>query len=382
MSKIVIASNTSWFVYNFFRSSIVEFMRDGNQIYVIAPKDKYSQRLIDLGCELHAIELDRSGMNLVQEIRTFYRLCLLIYFISPDCVLNFTPKMNIYSTIAARMNKVKVINSVAGLGSIFTEKGIKSFLGRILLRLTQPLADHVIFQNPDDWKIYLDNQLVSKENSSRVRGIGINLADFKPSAAPDDEIVRFILVARMLKNKGVVDFVEAAKAVDEHYQMRKAAGFDVPKYEFSLLGFVDKENPQGISLRQLEEWDKTTLVDYLGETNNVFSVVKKQDCVVLPSFYREGVPQCLIEACSMAKPIITTDNVGCRETVVDGETGILIKKQSVPELKEAMVKMIEMGHQERLAYGQKGRKKAEKEFCHLKVSRHYLQVIESIIDKG
>ncbi|MCW8332821.1 glycosyltransferase family 4 protein [Vibrio paucivorans] len=379
MKKIVITSNTSWFVFNFFRSSIVEFMKDGNEVYVLAPKDAYSSRLVELGCNYQEVSVDRSGARIATEVSTFRSLCQYIYRIQPDCVLNFTPKMNIYCTLAARLHSIKVVNSVAGLGSIFSEKGFKPLLGKALLRMTQPLAHHVVFQNPDDWKVYLDNKLVKRELSSRVHGIGINLKRFRPHPAPNDGVTRFILVARMLVNKGVVDFVNAAKAVDEYYQLRKQAGFSVPQYEFSLLGFVDEDNPQGIPLSQLEWWNDNTPVKFLGETDDVFAVVKEQDCVVLPSFYREGMPQCLIEACAMAKPIITTDNVGCRETIIDGETGLLVKPQSVPELKEAMISMIEMGYKKRLQLGRKGRKKAEKDFCHLKVSRHYLQVIESLI---
>ncbi|MGF1765995.1 glycosyltransferase family 4 protein [Enterovibrio makurazakiensis] len=379
MKKIVITSNTSWFVFNFFRSSITEFMKNGTDVHIVAPFDRYSERLVTLGCHFHPIKVDRSGVNFMDEWNTLKSLCQLFYRIQPNCVLNFTPKMNIYATAAAKLFGVKIINSVAGLGSIFTEKGVKTVLGKSLLRLTQPMADHVIFQNPDDWKVYVENRMVLLDKSSRVHGIGIDLNHFKPYAAPNDGVTRFILVARMLKNKGVVDFVDAAQAVHEHYELLARAGFAVPKYEFSLLGFVDEVNPQGIPLSQLQYWNDTTVVRYLGETDDVFSVVKEQDCVVLPSYYREGVPQCLIEACAMAKPIITTDNVGCRETVVHNRTGYIVKPQSVPELKEAMITMIEAGHLERLEMGRRGRKKAEKDFCHLKISQHYLNTIERIV---
>lgn len=378
MRKILITSNTSWFVYNFFRSAIVEFMRDGNKVFVLAPKDDYTQYLIDLGCIYRKIKICRSGINPHKEYQTLRRMYRVQRNVKPDVLLNFTPKVIIYSTIVAKFFHIPVVNSIAGLGSIFTEGGVKSMLGKLLLRLTQPMADHIIFQNPDDWEIYIKAKLVKKENSSLVHGIGINLKNFKAHASPDDGVVRFVLVARMLKNKGVVDFVNAAEKVEEHYEIRRLAGFDVPLYEFSLLGFVDEENPQGIPLARLLKWDNQTVVNYLGETNDVYGIVKEQDCVVLPSFYREGIPQCLIEACAMAKPIITTDNVGCRETVVHNESGYIVNPQSVLELKEAMIKMIELTHQSRLNLGRNGRKKATRDFCHLKVSRHYLSIIEKV----
>jgi len=286
--------------------------------------------------------------------------------------------MNIYGVIAGRLNRVKVINSIAGLGSIFTDKSIKSIFGKLLLSLTQPFAHHIVFQNTNDWRVYLKHKLITKSKSSHKHGIGIDLTHFKPHSAPDDGVVRFVLVARMLKTKGVHYFVEAAILVNSYYQEKKRQGEIVPQYEFSLLGFVDSGNPQAISFSKLQYWHENTVVNYLGETDDVYSIVKDQDCVVLPSYYREGVPQSLIEACAMAKPIITTNNVGCRETVAHNKTGYIVAKQCTDSLKEAMINMIELSHNERLAFGMKGRIKAERKFCHLKIAHHYNYLINKL----
>ncbi|MCL1067027.1 glycosyltransferase family 4 protein [Shewanella olleyana] len=378
MKKIIITSNTSWFIHNFFKASIIEFLNAGHKVYVLAPLDKYSSQLEDLGCSYSAVGVDRSGARISSEVSTLYSLYKHISQIKPDVVLNFTPKMNIYSTLVSRVLGVKVINSVAGLGSIFTEKGLKSKLGKVLLKLTQPLAHHVVFQNNEDKEIYLANRLVVSEKCSRVHGIGLDLASFPVHHSIDDNCTRFILVARMLKNKGVIDFVEAAKKVTQHYNLKNAINVKKVNVEFSLLGFVDEQNPQRITYEQLMEWDANSGVNYLGETDDVFSIVKDQDCVVLPSFYREGLPQCLIEACSMGKPIITTHNVGCRDAVDDGVNGILVKPKSQDELVSAMVAIVESGHQQRVDMGMLGRKKAETEFCHLKISKHYLDIINRV----
>ncbi|GIU02826.1 glycosyltransferase family 4 protein [Shewanella sp. KT0246] len=378
MKKIIITSNTSWFIHNFFKASIIEFIKAGHKVYVLAPLDKYSSQLEDLGCNYSSVVVHRSGTRVSSEVSTLYSLYKHISQIKPDVVLNFTPKMNIYSTLVSRTLGVKVINSVAGLGSIFTEKGMKSKLGKVLLKLTQPLAHHVVFQNNEDKEIYLANRLVSPAKCSRVHGIGLDLASFPVHHSIDDNCVRFILVARMLKNKGVIDFVEAAKKVSEHYEHKNVLTKPAMTFEFSLLGFVDEQNPQRITYEQLMEWDASSVVNYLGETDDVFSIVKEQDCVVLPSFYREGLPQCLIEACSMGKPIITTHNVGCRDAVDDGVNGILVTPKSQVELVNAMVSIVEAGHQRRIDMGLLGRKKAETEFCHLKISKHYLNLIDNI----
>ncbi len=377
--KIVITSNVSWFISNFFSSSIAEFMRNNNQIYIVSARDKYTDKLIELGCHFREIEVDRSGMNLFQELKTIKQLLRIYSEIQPDCVLNFTPKLNIYSVLACRWLSIPVVNSIAGMGSIESEKGIKSFIGGLLLRITQPLVDHVIFQNDDDLSTYLAKKYTKPEKCSRVNGIGVQLDHFVPFQANDDGVVRFILFARMLKNKGVVDFVKAAEAVDQHYLVRRLAGYEVPKYEFSLLGFIDEANPQGLTLSELEYWHNNSIVSYLGETDDVFSIVKDYDCVVLPSYYREGIPQCLIESCAMAKPIITTNNVGCKETVVDGVSGYIVQPQCVPDLKEAMIRMIELSHSKRIKMGRYGRRKAENDFCHIKVAKHYMNIINQLL---
>lgn len=379
--KIVITSNTSWFISNFFSSSIVEFMDNNNQIYIIAPRDKYTDKLIELGCHFREIYIDRSGINPKHEIKTLKQLIKLLSDIDPDCVLNFTPKLNIYSVIACRILNIPVINNVAGMGSIESENGIKPLIGKILLRTTQPLAHHIIFQNSDDQSLYLKKKYTRLEKVSRVNGIGVQLQHFHPCPAKDDQVVRFILFARMLRNKGIIEFIQAANAVNQYYKQIAQEGMSIPKFEFSLLGFIDESNPQGISLSELLLLEENSIVSYLGETDDVFSVVKEYDCVVLPSYYQEGIPQCLIESCAMAKPIITTSNVGCRETVVDGISGFIVTPKNISELKDAMIKMIELPHSQRLKMGQYGRQKAERDFCHIKVAKHYMNIIKKILSK-
>ncbi len=379
--KIVITSNTSWFVFNFFSSSITEFMKGGNEIFIVAQRDKYSEKLESLGCKFFDINLDRSGMNLLSELKTIRSIYKHLRDLSPDCVLNFTPKLNIYSVLLCKYLRIPVINSVAGLGYIVLSNGFKSVLGKSLLRLTQPFADHIIFQNNDDLAVYLSNKWVVREKTSRVKGIGVDLKKFTPSKAKDDGVVRFLLFARMLKSKGVMEFVEAANIVASYFD-NDTLNNTKPKVAFSLLGFIDEHNPDGISKTEICFLHTGTIVRYLGETDNVIDHLKNYDCVVLPSYYREGIPQCLIEAASMAKPIITTNNVGCRETVVDQVTGYLVPPKDVARLSEAMINMTNLGHEQRLQMGQAGRIKAENDFCHRYVAKHYLRVIESVVTEN
>lgn len=377
--RIVITSNNSWFIYNFFCSAITEFMREGDEVCIVASRDKYTERLVDLGCSFFEIPLDRSGANVLNEWNTIKTLYQHLKALSPECVLNFTPKLNIYSAVICKILKIPVINSVAGLGYIVGSQGIKSLVGKVLLRLTQPLANHVIFQNNDDLEYYVERQWVASEKTSRVHGIGVNLTRFLPYNAPNDGTVRFLLFARMLKTKGVFDYVEAAENVALHIGEMNRTRSKKLKVEFSLLGFIDGGNPDGIPQNIIEKWDNESVVRYLGETDNVIEYVRDFDCVVLPSFYREGIPQCLIEAAAMAKPIITTDHVGCRETVIDQVSGYLVPPREPEALSEAMIKMARLTHEQRIAMGKVARRKAENEFCHLNVAKHYKKAMDSIL---
>ncbi|MBW3164252.1 glycosyltransferase family 4 protein [Ferrimonas balearica] len=382
--KLLITSNTSWFIFNFFVPTIKEMIREGYVVHLLTPSDKYTDRLVEVGCIHHQLDINPSGGNPVQEIRTIIRIFRVIKALNPYCVLNFTPKLNVYSGFCCRLIKVPVVNSVAGLGSIFLEDNFKAKVGKLLLKASQNRVDHVIFQNPDDLQIYLKEGYTQEDRISLVGGIGVDLKKFVPHQAKDDNTVRFILVARLLRSKGVGEFVEAAIEVDKYMsslESRRDVETQAKRAEFYLLGFVDESNPQAISRETIETWHTNTAVNYLGQTDDVFSVVKEMDCVVLPSYYREGMPQCLIEAAAMAKPIITTDNVGCREIVVNNESGFIVKPKCVDDLKLAMIKMIEMTHQQRLELGKVGRRKAENEYCHLKISKHYIEVIESIANR-
>lgn len=381
--KLLITSNTSWFIFNFFVPTIKEMIREGYEVHFLSPFDAYSRRLIDLGCTHHPLSINPSGGNPLEELRTVREIFRVIVSLKPYCVLNFTPKLNVYSGFLCRIVGIPVVNSVAGLGSIFLEDNFKTKVGKLLLKVSQNKVDHVVFQNRDDLNIYLKEKYTKETSTSLIGGIGVDLKRFVPYQSEDDNIVRFILVSRMLRTKGVVEFVQAAIEVDEFLTSNEARSGpkNGVKAEFYLLGFIDESNPQGISTQTIEDWDSNTVVKYLGQTDDVFSVVKDMDCVVLPSYYREGMPQCLIEAASMAKPIITTDNVGCRDIVVDNCSGFIVKPKCVNELKAAMVKITQMTHQQRLELGRVGRNRAEKEYCHLKISKHYIDVIESVAGK-
>lgn len=371
-STIAISSNTSWYLYNFRKNTILTLIKKGYQVVVIAPEDEYSAKLSELGCEFTHIDIDQGGTNPVRDTKTFFYFFRIYRNNKIDIVLNFTPKNNIYSTLAASCNKTKVINNIAGLGVLFINENITSKIARGLYKLSQRKADKIFFQNEDDRSLFIKHGLANESLTDRLPGSGADLSRFMLSPANDDGVVRFLLIARMLYDKGVGHYVEAARELKEKY------GKNV---EFQLLGFLGVNNPSSVSENEMQSWVDEGIVNYLGTSDSVEQDIAKVDCMVLPSFYREGVPKSLLEAGAMGKPIVTTDNVGCRETVDDGVNGYLCEPCSTRSLIEKLELIINMTHEQRLVMGLKSRKKMESEFDESIVIQKYLDAIEEVLGK-
>lgn len=370
MAKIAISANTSWYLYNFRKNTILSLIEAGHVVTAIAPRDDYSIKLEQLGARFIHIDIDQGGTNPINDAKTFFAFNAIFKAEKFDVVLNFTPKNNIYGTVAASKNGTKVINNIAGLGIIFIDENMTAKIARRLYKFSQRRADKIFFQNEDDRGLFIDNKLADISKTDRLPGSGADLSRFAISPAADDGVVSFLLVARMLYDKGIGHYVEAARELKQRYG---------DKVQFNLLGFLDVNNPSAVSRAEMQVWVDEGIVNYLGFSDTVEEEIAKVDCMVLPSFYREGVPKSLLEAGAMGKPIVTTDNVGCRETVDHGVNGYLCQTRSTASLVEMLTKMIEHTHQERLDMGLASRQKVENEFDEKIIINKYLTAIESII---
>ena len=368
---VVITSNTSWYLYNFRKNTISALLKEGYRVIAVSPKDVYSSKLTELGAEYQHIKVDKGGTNPIKDIGTFFSFLWLYRKLYPDVVLNFTPKINIYSTLAASVIGAKAVNNIAGLGMVFISENITAKLARFLYKISQPRAHTIFFQNNDDRELFSKHRLAPLNITDRIPGSGVDLTRFSVSPSDNDGVVRFLLLARMLYDKGIAHYVEAARELKFKY------GDNV---QFCLLGFLDVDNPSAVSKVEMSVWVKEGIVNYLGTSDNVEAEIAKVDCMVLPSFYREGVPKSLLEACAMAKPIVTTDNVGCRETVEDGINGYLCELRSTSSLIEKLELIINLSHEQRLSMGEKSRIKVENEFDEQIVINKYLQAVKSAIE--
>ncbi len=367
MNNIVVSANSSWNIVNF-RSGLIRFLVErGFQVHVVAPSDSHSTRISDLGASFHPIHLNSSGRSPLDDAGSLIAYYRLLKVIRPDAFLGFTVKPNIYGSFAAHALGIKVINNISGLGVAFTRRGPLRWLVETLYRLGLRRSDTVFFQNPDDLTLFRERRLVDDSQARLLAGSGVDLDRFRPSrsAERDPGPFRFLMVGRMLWDKGVGQYVEAARIFRQRV--------DPP--EFALLGPAGVDNRSAISLSQLKAWEAEGVICYFGESDDVRPYLARADCVVLPSYYREGIPRSLIEAAAMGRPVITTDEVGCREAVDDGRTGFLCQARSVELLVQVMDRMLALDKIEIAAMGEGARLKAERQFDERLIGEAYCDAL-------
>jgi len=367
--KVAIVLNTSWNIYNFRKSFVTALINDGHEVHTIAPFDKYTHYLVQAGCHHHPVRMDSRGANPIKDIGLVFELGLIYLKVKPDVVLHFTVKPNVYGTLAASLLGIPVINNVCGLGTVFLKKGLVSSIAKLLYKVSFRFPEKVFFQNPEDRALFVSQKLVSPKIVGEVPGSGINTALYKPSTDKKD-VFTFLLISRLIYDKGIAEYIDAIKILK---------GRNI-KARFLLLGAKDPDHKRGIPSDIVDNWIKAGYVEYLGKTDDVRPYIDRVNCVVLPS-YREGSPRSLMEAASMAKPLIATDVPGCRQVVDDGYTGLLCKVQDATDLANKMMAMFEMPEEARIQMGEAGRRKMEKEFSDSVVIEKYREAIREVRDK-
>lgn len=337
--KFLIISNAAFSLLNFRADLITSILNLGWEVHVAAPKldpDTHEyQELKLLGVYPHAIPIERAGVNPLSDLKTLFALLSLYRTLRPECVLSYTIKPVVWGGIAANLLGVpRFYALITGLGYAFTEhKGINirrfvtGLVSKLLYRIALRKSSHVFFQNPDDQRVFEDTGLISSNvPNSVVKGSGVNLSYFPKTELPEMPV--FLMVARLLIDKGVREYVAAAEMIKNNY----------PFTQFLLAGPLD-ENPESISGSELENWRETGVINYLGKLDDVRPAIASSSVFVLPS-YREGTPRSVLEAMAMGRPIITTDAPGCRETVKNSENGYLVPIKSSLALAEAMEQFI------------------------------------------
>ena len=355
MKRILFVVNVDWFFISHRLPIAISLIESGVQVHLACGFTTHKIYLEDLGIITYPLVISRGGTSLVQEIGAFRSIYKAIKSINPDLAHLISIKPVIYGSLITRLLRVrKVVASISGLGFIFIDQSLKSKVIRKIAMCCYRLGLSaknvtVIFQNTADRSLFIDKKIISVSQAILIRGSGVDLNYFRSSPEPEGfPVVMFL--ARFLKDKGIVEFVEASSIV-------KAS---LPSVRFVLVGSVDSDNPNSITPIDLNGWVKRGLVEDWGYSTNVFSTIQKSNLMVLPS-YREGLPKSLLEAAACGRAVITSDTPGCRDAIVDSETGLLVNPRDTQMLAATILQLLQNGSL-RKQYGAAGRRLAEKHF--------------------
>ena len=349
---VVICANSAWNLVNFRLPVIASLVADNHRVVAAAAPDGAESQITDVGAEFVALPVEASSRNPLADLRLLTAFIRLLGSARPDALMTFTIKPNIYGTLAARLTRTRALATVSGLGSAFLAGGLTGKLVDRLYRMGLARADAVFFQNDDDRDLFVGRGLIGLEQSRRVAGSGIDLDHFALAPPPANARPVFLFIGRLLWDKGVREFSEAARLVS------RSGG----QAEFRMLGECSVDNPSAVTLAEVERWAADGTINYLGPANDVRGAIAAADCIVLPS-YREGLPRSLLEGAAMGRPLIATDVAGCRDVVDDGSNGFLCAPRSASALAGAIDKMSALTPVERRDMGLRARTKIEREFA-------------------
>lgn len=365
--RIAIVINTSWNIYNFRMNFINTLLEQGHEVHTIAPTDEYTKYLVNAGCIHHKVRMDSRGANPIKDSALIFELFMIYRRVKPDFILHYTIKPNVYGTLAASMLKIPVINNVCGLGTVFLKENLVSAIAMFLYKVSFRFADKVFFQNKDDLNLFISKKLVPAGNVDLIPGSGIDLERFSPIDFKRNEKFTFLLISRLITDKGVLEYIAATKKL-------KKDGIDA---RFQILGAMDPEHKRGIKKEVINEWISSGTIEYLGTTDDVRQFISNADCIVLPS-YREGTPRTLLEAASSSKPIIATDVPGCNNVVEHNFNGLLCKLKDSDDLAEKMRLMASLEDDRLRFFGTNGRAKVEAEYSESLVIEKYLKTLANL----
>ena len=367
---IALVANSTWNIHNFRLNLLDKFIGEGHDVIVIAPVDQYIEYKEKYPAVKHVAlrSLDRDSTNPLKDLVLITELTRKYKRLKPDLVIHFTNKPNIYGAIAARRAKIDSIAIVTGLGYAFIHNGFIKSVTTALYKYTSKYHKKFIFENIEDRELFENENIITEGQGISVKGCGVNTTYFHPYPNQEvNEAMVFTFVGRLLYDKGVKEFVEAARIIKLVH----------PKTQFWLVGELDPDNPATVEKDELIEWVDSDIVYYHGFQRDVRPFISKSDCVVLPS-YREAIPRTITEAMAMAKPVITTDTAGCREAVEVEVNGYLAKLRDANDLAESMQKIISLTEEERKSMGQAGRNIVMNQFDDRLIANHIYDIISKI----
>lgn len=367
---IAFVSNSAWSVYNFRLDVIRDLMAKGFEVMVLAPDDEYSADLQKCGCRFIPLHFNNKTKSLTADMAFYRQLRELYRQHAPDFIFHYVAKPNIYGSLAAAAVGIPSVAVITGLGYPFAKRNWLYHVVKLLYKRALRKTREVWFLNNEDAKIFINEHIVNIEKVKVLPGEGVDTDYFsfpQRSARKENAPFTFLMSTRLLKSKGISLYADAARILKKkHYDVR-----------FELIGFFEEHHPDSISQEDLNRWQKEGLIHYGGFAKDVRPFLQRADCFVFPSFYNEGVPRCLMEAASMELPVITSNNRGCKEVVVNGSTGFLCNMHDPFDLADKMEKIINLPVEERFRLGRNGRALVIKKFNIRNVIDEYIATLNS-----
>jgi glycosyltransferase involved in cell wall biosynthesis len=365
--KIALVANSSWYLHNFRPTLMDALQQHGHEVVAVAPVDAYSRKLVEAGFAHRHVPLDPMSVNPLRALQSILHLRRLFRDEQVDAVLSFTPKGNVYSGLAIADSSTTFVANLSGLGRAFSKGSWLPWVAMAMFKRALLRATAVLFQNGEDLRLLVGKGIVDGAKARRVPGSGVDLQKFSlrnDNYARDGEDVVFLLVARLLWEKGIREYVEAARRLKLRH----------PRIRFQVLGPFEAGST-GVPPETMDAWMAEGVIEYLGVADDVRAAMEASDCIVLPTYYREGVPRSLLEAAALGKPVITTDLAGCRDAVNDGATGYLCSPRDVEDLIATLEKVVMLPAHERVRMGRCGREKMELEFDETFVIDQYIGLV-------
>lgn len=363
MAKILILANNDVGLYKFRKELIAELLKE-NEVYISLPYGEFVEKLIQLGCQYINTPIDRRGKNPFKDIKLIISYRNTIEKVRPDVVLTYTIKPNIYGGIVSRFIKVPHIANITGLGTAVENKGLLQKVTLFLYKVSLKSTRCVFFQNIENKEFFLNNGI----NRSRQRllpGSGVNLNEYSLLEYPSDSVVNFIFIARIMKEKGIEQYLEAASYIKNKY----------PNTNFHILGFSEQNY-----VEKLRYFEKQGIINYHGMQENVIKFLEISHCTIHPTFYPEGMSNVLLESAACGRPVITTNRSGCKEIVDNNVNGFIVKQENSIDLIKKIEGFLKLSFEEKKGMGIKGRQKVEKEFNRQIIINEYLYEINLIIE--
>lgn len=358
--KILILANNDMGLYKF-RKELLETLLEEHEVYICLPDGEFIKKMVSMGCKFIPCNLlDRHGINPIKEFKLMHWYKQILKKYNPDIVFTYTIKPNVYGGAACARQKIPYVVNITGLGTAVENSGLLQKITLCLYRYGLRKAQKIFFQNTDNRDFMLSHHII-KGNYDLLPGSGVNVSQYQVENYPNNDTIDFVFIARVMKEKGIEQYLDAAKAISKRHSETR----------FHICGFCEQDYRE-----QLEDLQKQGIIIYHGLVSDMTSIYKMASCTVHPTYYPEGLSNVLLESAASGRPIITTNRSGCREVVEDGINGFVVKEKSSTDLIDKIERFLTLSWTERRNMGLAGRKKIELEFDRKIVVEKYLAEIK------